>query len=631
MLGPTPHRCAAVCRRARRGRPVGAAGVELGRRDRTRGGDEHVSLGGHDARAAPPSAAAGSARRRTIASGGSARARSTTSAARLTVAAGRRVRRRDVLRAVLDDAAAAERACTCATTSPACAPAPRRSAPTLESDIRPGGHAAARGQDDVAAQPVPWPVRPRAGGARHRGGRHLNRASRRAGRALHRADERRMTKARSHVESAIPHSRTTRSCGCCGASATIDPGQPRRLSRARRLRRAAQGASSSVRSGVIREVIASKLVGRGGAAFPTGRKMGSRRARTRAAALRRVQRRRVRAGHVQRPHAHGGRSVRDRRGDDDRRVSPAAASTAIIYIRGEYPLADAAARRTRSRKRARTDCSATTSWARHPLRHRDPPRRRRLHLRRRDGALQLDRRLSRRAAQQAAVSRPNRTLRQADASSTTSRRSSTCSTSCCDGGDAYAQHRHARTRPARSSSASRVTSSGRASTRSPLGTTLARAHRHWPAACATGQTLQAVLLGGAAGTFVTPDELDDAAHVRRRARRRRDARLGRRHALRRERRSGRRSLRAHRAHSSATSRAASACPAGSERCARKSCCIASRSARPTATVGGRTHAARRDRPGRCATHRSADSVRRRQARSNRRWRKFKLFDGAATA
>ena len=77
---------------------------------------------------------------------------------------------------------------------------------------------------------------------------------------------------------------------------------------------------------VIREVIDSKLMGRGGAAFPTGRKWEAVREAAGASALPHLQRRRVRAGHVQGSCAARRRSVRDRRGDDDRRHSPPAAS-----------------------------------------------------------------------------------------------------------------------------------------------------------------------------------------------------------------------------------------------------------------------------------------------------------------
>ena len=50
---------------------------------------------------------------------------------------------------------------------------------------------------------------------------------------------------------------------------------------------------------VIAEVTASKLMGRGGAAFPTGRKWDAVRTQPAHAALSGLQRRRVGAGHVQ--------------------------------------------------------------------------------------------------------------------------------------------------------------------------------------------------------------------------------------------------------------------------------------------------------------------------------------------
>ena len=128
-----------------------------------------------------------------------------------------------------------------------------------------------------------------------------------------------------------------------------------------------------------------------------------------------VQRRRVRARHVQGPGADGGRSVRGDRGDDDRRLRRPGASTG----------ASTCAASTRGRTRR---CSAAIDAAAPPrlprrrrrsargfaLRHRVLPRRGRLHLRRGDGDLQLDRGLPRRAAQQAAVPGRGRPVRPAD-------------------------------------------------------------------------------------------------------------------------------------------------------------------------------------------------------------------------
>ena len=126
----------------------------------------------------------------------------------------------------------------------------------------------------------------------------------------------------------------------------------------------------------------------------------------------------------------------------------------------------------------------------------------------------------------------------------------------------------------------------------PFGIDAARAARPGRRRAATGGALQAVLLGGAAGAFVGPDELDLAAHLRGHARRRRDARLGRRHGLRRHRRPGADPA-ADRRRSSATSRAASACPAASAPSARKRRCIASRPTGRAARGRAETRAARR--------------------------------------
>ena len=117
----------------------------------------------------------------------------------------------------------------------------------------------------------------------------------------------------------------------------VDPAEPRRLPRARRLRRRCGARSSSGRRGVIREVTESKLVGPRRRRVPDGPQVGGRRAAARAPALPGLQRRRVRAGDVQGPGADGGRSVRADRGDDDRRLRDGrrarASSTSAASIR----------------------------------------------------------------------------------------------------------------------------------------------------------------------------------------------------------------------------------------------------------------------------------------------------------
>ena len=121
------------------------------------------------------------------------------------------------------------------------------------------------------------------------------------------------------------------------------------------------------------------------------------------------------------------------------------------------------------------------------LRHRAPARRRRLHLRRGDRAVQLDRGQARRAAEQAAVPRaPTACSGKPDRRSTTWRRWSTCSRSLSSAADAYAA----------------LGTEGSTGTRlfclsghvehpgvyeAEHGITLARGDRRWPAACATAR------------------------------------------------------------------------------------------------------------------------------------------------
>ena len=164
---------------------------------------------------------------------------------------------------------------------------------------------------------------------------------------------------------------------------------------------------------VIREVTDSKLVGRGGAAFPTGRKWA-------AVATQAAQ-----------PHYVVCNADESEPGTFKDRVlmelDPFAvvesmtiegfatgAATGYLYIRGEYPLAESRIRGAIDAARAAGYLGAVGRRLGVRLRHRGPARRRGVHLRRGDGALRIDRGQARRAAQQAAVPGRGRAVRQAD-------------------------------------------------------------------------------------------------------------------------------------------------------------------------------------------------------------------------
>ena len=85
-----------------------------------------------------------------------------------------------------------------------------------------------------------------------------------------------------------------------------------------------------------------------------------------------------------------------------------------LYIRGEYPLATRRLQRAIDAARARGLPRRRRAGRGLRVRHRAAPRRGRLHLRRGDRAAQLDRGLPRRAAQQAAVPQRPGPVRQAD-------------------------------------------------------------------------------------------------------------------------------------------------------------------------------------------------------------------------
>ncbi len=113
---------------------------------------------------------------------------------------------------------------------------------------------------------------------------------------------------------------------------------------------------------------------------PDRTQMGSGRETVGASALSHLQRRRIRAGHVQGSRAARRRSVRDRRVDDDRRVRDG--------LRARLPLHSrrVSRRRRALRARDRRVARARLPRQRHPrprrsVRHRDSPRRGRVHLR----------------------------------------------------------------------------------------------------------------------------------------------------------------------------------------------------------------------------------------------------------
>ena len=174
----------------------------------------------------------------------------------------------------------------------------------------------------------------------------------------------------------------------------------------RRIHRARAGSFDNI----ITEALESRLLGRGGEAFPAGRKWDA--VATQAAQPHYI----VCNADESEPGTFKdrvlSRTIRSPcRGDDHRRL--ATRTKGYLYIRGEYPLAEERVA-TAHRARATPGFSVTTSWDRAKPSTSSPPRRRRLHLRRGDGALQLDRGQARRATQQAAVPGRGRPVRQAD-------------------------------------------------------------------------------------------------------------------------------------------------------------------------------------------------------------------------
>ena len=186
-----------------------------------------------------------------------------------------------------------------------------------------------------------------------------------------------------------------------------------------------------------------------------------------------------------------------------------------LYMRGEYPLAQ---HRHRARDRGGARARLPRRGRARPrlrVRHRGAQGRRRVHLRRGDRDLRLDRGLPRRAAQQAAVpgrrgpvpaadggqQRRDARQRDGDRARGRRRRSPQIGTEKSTGPKLFcvcgAVERPGAYEVAVRHHAARAV----------------RARRRRPAA-----DLRTVLLGGAAGMFITPEELDMRADVRGRAR-----------------------------------------------------------------------------------------------------------------
>ena len=179
---------------------------------------------------------------------------------------------------------------------------------------------------------------------------------------------------------------------------------PRRLSRPRRFPRprarsrdragAGDRRGHAIRAPRTRRRGVSDRAEVGGRGRPAG-----------AASLPGVQRGRIGAWHVQGPGAHGGRPVRGGRGDGDRGVRRRGGQGLPLHSR-RVP----AGRSTDRERHHRGNRSRPARRAR----HRAAARRRRLHLRRGDGAVRVDRGQARRTAQQAAVPGGSRPVRQTD-------------------------------------------------------------------------------------------------------------------------------------------------------------------------------------------------------------------------
>ena len=345
------------------------------------------------------------------------------------------------------------------------------------------------------------------------------------------------------------------------------PDEPRQLPRARRLRGAARGARDRARR-------------RASARSPTRSSSAAAAPRSRPAASGRRSRATPTRPHYlicnadeSEPGTFKDRVLLEddpfchRRGDDDRRLRHRLRARLPLHPR-RVPAGvasgcvDAIDRGARPRLPRRQHPRPGR-----PLRHRAAQGRGRVHLRRGDGALQLDRGLPRRAAQQAAV--PGRQSGLFGKPTVINNVETLVNVPgiVLDGGAAFAQIGTKDSTGTRLFCLSGQRRRGRASTRRRSASRCASCST-WPAACSTGARCGRSCSAAPPGVFVTPDELDIELSFEA------TREAGATHGLRASSWSSttpstcRRSSCASR-RSSATSRAGSACRAASAPCARR--------------------------------------------------------------
>ena len=327
-------------------------------------------------------------------------------------------------------------------------------------------------------------------------------------------------------------------------SAPLQPARPgrhrgphlaRRLSRGRRVRRARPGRCAIGRERVIEEVTASGLVGRGGAAFPTGRKWAA------VAAAPATPRYVVCNADESEPGTFKDRILLEA---DPFAIVEAmtiagfavGAEQGYLYIRGEYPLAEARVTDAIGQARAAGllgSASPARTW------------RFDIEVRRGAGAYICGEETALFASIEGRRGEPrNKPPFPVEVGlfgrPTAVNNVETLANILLIVGSDEGAARFAAIGSGTSRGPKLFCVSGHVARPGlyevPFGTTLGRAHRASRAGWTSGRGLRAVLLGGAAGVFVGPDALETPLTFEGRPVDRRDARLGRRHGLRRARR-----------------------------------------------------------------------------------------------